>query len=311
MGANLWWFRAQKAGSRPMKRRVFCVVLLLSLSSLASDNSYLRLKPEVVNDRLRQLAVPTEQRPTMLRKAFADAGCTPDEITEQTIPGSPLSNVICRIPGTGPGSIIVAAGVDYNASGDELLVNDATLEMLPLLIQSFHATKPDHSLVFIGFSGAKKQAGSNYFLSQLSKEERSGILGMVFLDHLGRSPVRYLFPSQWNSTEVANIGWDKHVAHDTTALNKQLDVAAKAVGMDYPPELEEFFFTHALSFEHKNLISLTLSSPAYTILVRPKNADAKMLSTTVNFKDYYETYNLLCVYLLKLDDALTSRKHVK
>jgi hypothetical protein len=247
----------------------------------------------------------------MLRKAFENAGCKPNEITEQKLPDSTLSNVICTIPGTEPGSIIVSAAVDYNSNGDELLVNDATLHMLPLLIQSFHVTKPDHSLVFIGFSGTKKQAGSNYYLSQLSKEERKQILGMVFLDHLGRSPVRYLYPSQWNSTQVANIGWDKHVAHDSTALNKQLDVAAKSVNMEYPPELEEFFFTHALSFEHKGLISLTLSSPAYTILVRPNNADARMLSTTVNFSTYYETYNLLCVYLLKLDNSLTSAKHAK
>jgi hypothetical protein len=81
--------------------------------------------------------------------------------------------------------------------------------------------------------------------------------------------------------------------------------------MDYPPELQEFFFTHALSFEHKGLISLTLSSPAYTILSRPHASDVRMLSTSVNFKDYYETYNLLCVYVLKLDNSLTAGKHKK
>jgi hypothetical protein len=295
-----------------MVRFLVISVLLItsSLSSVAAD-TYLRLKPDVVNDQLRQSDIAAEQRPEILRKAFLDAGCAANEVVEQKVPEASMSNVICTLRGSGPGTIVVATGLDFEATGDELLVDEATVRMLPLLVNSFRGSKLNNSVVFIGFTGAKKQIGSNYYLSQLSKDERKDILGMVFLDHLGRSPVRYLYPSRMNVADVANIGWDKHVVHDSTALNKQLDVAAKSADMEYPPELEEFFFTHALSFEHKGIDSLSLSSPAYTILARPKGTDVKMLSTAVNFRSYYETYNLLCVYLMKLDGALTSRKHHK
>jgi hypothetical protein len=256
-----------------------------------------------VNSRIHQLSVPISERNAALRKAFQDAGCTPEQITEQKVPGSTLSTVMCTIPGSEAGSFIISAGVDYDAVGDPLLVDDATLELLPLLVQSFHASKPRHSMVFVGFSGAPKQAGSIQYLSELSKEDRKNIRGMVYLDKLGRSPLRYLFPSR-SHVPGARVGYGRLPLHDPTPLNKWLDVAARTVNMDYPLELEEFYFTHALSFEHKGIDALTLSSPAYTILARPKNADAKMLSTTVDFAAYYETYNLLCVYLMKLDGGL-------
>ena len=286
-----------------MVRRVLFSVLLFAISTFASDISFLRLRPEVVNGRLHQLTVPVAERGAALKKAFQEAGCAPDQIVEQKVPESALETVQCTIVGSEPGSIVFSAPLDYDSAGDELVVDDATLEMLPLLVQSFKISKPRHSLVFVGFAGRAKQAGANTYLSQLSKDQRKQTRGMIYLERIGRSPLRYMFPTQ-NHTPGVRIGYSKLPLHDPTPLNKWLDASAKSVGMEYPEELEDFYFTQTLSFEHKGIDALTLSSPAYTMLAHQARPDAKMLSTTVDFTAYYETYNLLCVYVMKLDGGL-------
>lgn len=243
------------------------------------------------------------ERPAALKKAFQEAGCAPDQIVEQKVPESALATVQCTIVGSEPGSVVFAAPLDYESGGDELVVDDATLEMLPLLVQSFRISKPRHSLVFVGFAGTAKQAGANAYLAQLSKDQRKQTRGMIYLDRLGRSPLRFMFPSR-NHVEGIRMGYSKLPVHDPTPLNKWLDVSAKSIGEEYPEELEEFYFTQALSFEHKGIDALTLSSPAYTMLAHQARPDARMLSTTVDFTAYYETYYMLCVYVMKLDGGL-------
>jgi hypothetical protein len=216
--------------------------------------------------------------------------------------------------------IIISAAIDYRSTGDELAVDNATLEMLPLLVQSLSGTQHRLSMVFIAFTGEKEQDGSKFYLSQLSEEQRKSIRGMIFLDHLGRSPLRYLHPSQWNNPGIhglfandpfgpsgGSVGSPgRNAAHDPTALNKWLDVSARAMKLDYPAELSEFYFTHALSFEHKRIIALTLTSPAYMVLQRPRE-QVKMPSTAVDMATYYESYNLVCIFLLNLDAQLKSK----
>jgi hypothetical protein len=265
------------------------------------------LSAKVVESRVVQATFVPEQRAAALKKAFQDAGCPVAQITEQTVPGNSINTVICTLPGSEPGSIVVSAGIDYRSTGDELSVQNATLEMLPLLVQSLNNNKRRYSLVLIAFTGEKKQEGSKYYLSQLTGEQRKGIRGMVFLDRIGRSPLRYLFPSQTTEPRVSHLGaYDSTSGHDSTELNKWLDVASQSVAMGYPLELSEFYFTHALSFEHKDILSLTLSSPAYSVIQRQRGP-VRMPATTVDMPTYYATYNLLCVYLLRLDSSLKGK----
>lgn len=291
-------------------RALFIFILIFSISSFAADTSFLRLSPKVVESRLEQLNVIAEQRPAALKKAFQVAGCPASQITEQTVPGNPLNTVMCTIPGIEPGTIVVSAALDYRSNGDELGVDTATLEMLPLLVQSLATGNHRLKMVFVGFTGSKKQEGSKYFLSQLSNEDRKNIRGMIFLDHLGRSQMRYLHPSQWNEPAVSHMGsFDKNTAHDPTPLNKWLDAAATAMNLNYPLELKEFYFTHALSFEHKGIDALTLTSPAYVIIQRERAqlGELRMPATAIAVPTYYETYSLICVYVIKLDAQLKGK----
>ena len=111
---------------------------------------------------------------------------------------------------------------------------------------------------------------------------------MIFLDRIGRSPVRYLFPSQTTEPRISHLGaYDTTSGHDPTELNKWLDVASQ--------------------FEHKDILSLTLPSPAYSVIQRQRGPQ-RMPATTLDVPTYYATYNLLCVYLLRLDSSLKGKK---
>ena len=66
-------------------RALFILFFILSITSFASDTSFLRLTPTVVQSRLEQLNVVAEQRPAALKKAFQEAGCPASQITEQTV----------------------------------------------------------------------------------------------------------------------------------------------------------------------------------------------------------------------------------
>jgi hypothetical protein len=297
---------------------LFILSLVLPSLSFAGDTTFLRLSPKVVENRLEQLNVVAEQRPAALKKAFQEAGCPAAQIAEQTVPGNPLTTVMCRIPGSESGTIVVGAALDYRSSGEELAVDTATLELLPLLVQSLGKGNHRLSMMFVGFAGEKKQEGSKYFLSQLSNEQRKNIRGMIFLDHLGRSFLRYMHPSQWNEPGVSHLqgrdrgdlgNLDDNASHDPTPLNKWLDDASKAMKLNYPRELKEFYVTHAISFEHKGIDALTLTSPAYVLLEhqRAQLGVLKMPATTLMVPTYYESYSLICLYLMKLDANLKGK----
>lgn len=302
-----------------MTLRPLFLLLVLLPSSSALDNTFLRLSPQIVEKRSLSLNVAPEERAAALRKAFQEAGCPVAQITEQKVPGSPIDSVICTVPGTEPGTLVVSAPIDYRSKGDELGVESATLELLPLLVQSLGGSKRRLTIAYVAFTGGKKQEGSKYYLSQLSDEQKKNIRGMVFLDHLGRSPLRYLHPSQWNNPGVdqlfsndpfgatASVGSPgRNSAHDPTALNKWLDVSARAMKLDYPFEMTEFYFTHALTFEHQRIKALTLTSPAYMTIIRPRG-EVKMPATALDMPTYYEAYSLLCVYLVNLDAQLQAK----
>jgi hypothetical protein len=299
--------------------RAFVFLLLFCGISPASDNKFVRLDPEFISTQLKNAPSDPAERVRMMRAKFMLAGCGADQITEQAIPGETVPNIFCTLPGAGEGTIVIAARLDYKSKGDELAVDNATLNLLPLLAQSLYPTGRRYTFVFIALSGHDHYKGSAYYLAQLTEAQKKSIRGMIFLDHLGRSGVRYLFPSQANDADIAHVTisgpsgegglGSKRSTHSDTVLRKQFSVAARAVKMDDPDELSEFYFTDALNFEHQRINALTLTSPAYTIIVRDFGKhEVKMQRTEVDPRIYYETYNLLCVYLLGLDNTLGAKK---
>jgi hypothetical protein len=307
--------------------RTFVFALLLCGVSFAGDGKFVRVSPDVIKTQLKNMPSDPAERVRMVRSNFMTAGCGADQITEQAVPNEALPNILCTLPGKEEGTIVVAARLDYKSKGDELAVDNATLNLLPLLAQTLRPIQQRYTLVFIALSGHDRFKGSTYYLSQLTGAQKKSIRGMIFLDHLGRTSMRYLFPSQANDTDLANIalsqrGLDagasmavgnelvaKRSTHSDSALRKQLSQAAKAGKMEEPGVYSDFYFTDALNFEYQHIMALTLTSPAYIIVSRDSGMrEVQMIRTAVDPRAYYVTYNLLCTYLLSLDNALGATK---
>ena len=147
-------------------------VIALSTSSFAATLTYVRLDEPIVEGRLALKPVDQAARLTMLRNQFLKAGCTADQIKEQPVPGQDQPNLICTLPGTEPGSIVIAANSDYQSKGDEAKVDWATLSMLPMLAESLYKAPRRYSLVFVAFTGHKNLEGSEAYLKGLADEEK-------------------------------------------------------------------------------------------------------------------------------------------
>ncbi len=284
-------------------------VVALTTCSFAANLTYVRVDEPIVESRLALKPVDQAARLTMLRNQFLKAGCTADQIKEQPVPGQDQPNLICTLPGTEPGSIVIGARSDYQSKGDELKVDWATLTTLPLLAESLVLTPHRYSLVFVAFTGHKDLAGSAAYLKSLSDDERKAIRAMIDLDQIGRTPATFSFATVQAASGLTPLGPTKQITHDDTPMSKLLPLAAITLkDTDYAHQNREQLFTDAQNFERAGTLALTITSPAYTKLVRPGNTEVSMARTELDPKVYYQTYNLLCVYTLYLDRGIAPPK---
>ncbi len=290
----------------------FAVVLfLLSCASLADNVTFLRLDRTIVEQRVQQPPPTAEERATRLRVMFEKAGCAKRDIQVQTVPEQSLPNVICTLPGTDYGTILVTARLDYDGRAEEGPVGWGGVAMLPLLAESMNSTVHRHTLVFAALSG-ENQAGAAFFWKSLSDAARREYRGVVDLDHLGRTAAAFAPAS--NGATMARI----------------LPAAARALQFRPEPQaIDEVPYSNASFFEHAHVPAITIYSPAYATngtepeatpkvqTVLPGNGHEPPATTTRTFSVrtnldpavYNQTYNLLCVYLLFLDRGLGASKH--
>ena len=180
---------------------------------------------------------------------------------------------------------------------------------MPLLAESLVLTPHRYSLVFVAFTGHKDLAGSAAYLKSLSDDERKAIRAMIDLDQIGRTPATFSFATVQAASGLTPLGPTKQITHDDTPMSKLLPLAAITLkDTDYAHQNREQLFTDAQNFERAGTLALTITSPAYTKLVRPGNTEVSMARTELDPKVYYQTYNLLCVYTLYLDRGIAPPK---
>ncbi len=141
-----------------LRRFQFVALLALTCASVADNVTFLRVDKTLVQQRVEQAPPTTAQRVTALRLMFEKAGFLRRNIQVQPVPDQPFPNVICTLPGTELGTILVAARLDYDDRGDENKVGWGGVAMLPLLSESLNSTTHRHSLVFAAFSAVTKKA---------------------------------------------------------------------------------------------------------------------------------------------------------
>jgi len=294
-----------------MLRSSILVVFALFTACCADNVTFLRIDKSVVQQRLQQPQQAPDQRVRTLRTMFEKAGCAPQNIQVQPIPGQPLPNVLCTLPGTEIGTILVGARLDYDGRGDEGTVGWAGVVMLPLLAESLTSTIHRHTLVFAAFSGSN-MAGASWYWKNLSDAQRSELRGIVDLDHLGRTSVGY------------------SAAANAAVMARVLPAAARALQLSPTPQpIPDVPEGDAMFFQHAHVPAITIYSRGYVSnspdteqpsaernpllpsdihRVPATTHHPYALKTDLDPEIYNQTYNLLCVYVLFLDRGLGASK---
>ncbi len=287
------------------------IVLALSGACLADNVTFLRIDKSVVQQRLQQAPESPDQRVRALRTMFEKAGCARQNIEVQKVPGQPLPNVLCTLPGTQIGAILIAARLDYDGRGEEGTVGWGGVVMLPLLAESLTSTTHRHTLVFAAFSGSN-MAGASWYWKNLSEAQRRTFRGMVDLDHLGRTAAGY------------------SAAADAAVMARLLPAASRALQLRPEPQpVPVAPDSNAVFFQRAHLPAITIFSPGYVAngpeappsaieenplvpedvrKVATSTPHSYSLKTSLDPDVYNQTYNLLCVYVLFLDRGLGASK---
>jgi hypothetical protein len=271
------------------------IACAIAATSAAGQGPF-RLEPRtVVESRLKSFPTNNRDREALIRKWFAESGCTDANLSEQSLQSMERklpSNVICILPGNMPGGeseqiILVGAHTDHvDDFGDGVVDNWSGASLLPSLLYSLSAQPRRHTFIFVGFSAEEKGlVGSEYFAGHLTADERARIDGMVNLDSLGLGP-----------TEV----WATHA--DKVMLAPLVAVAAESKLPVSAMNVDNLGTADSESFARYHIPRVTLhsvTSNTWAILHSPRDT-----LTAIRMDDYWDSYHLIAEYLAYLDDVL-------
>ena len=244
----------------------------------------------MIESRLKSFPTNNKDREALIRKWFAEAGCS--GLSEQSLERKLPPNVICILPGNTPKGeaeqiIVVGAHTDHvDDFGDGVVDNWSGAALLPSLLYSLSGQPRRHTFVFVGFSAEEKRLlGSKYYAEHLTTEERARIDGMVNFDSLGLGP-----------TEV----WASHA--DKVLLDPLAAVAAESRLPVSVMNVENLGTADSESFAPYHIPRVTLHSltqETWPILHSPRDKLA-----AIKMDDYYDSYRLIAEYLAYLDSVL-------
>lgn len=296
---------------------VLLVIVLIFVTSLGNAEkkkrnpeflTYMRLGSDYIAERVR-LSPPTEaSRVTAVKSLFRQAGCKPQELTDQVIPGEESPNVICTLAGQSKETIVIGARFAYKERGDKGMVRWAGLAVLPLAAESLNAVSHRYTWVFLALGGSE-QKGANYYIHELTAGQRRATRAVVNVDSIGRTPAVFAIGENgailapWLSAAAITINLPyapEQLSGRSQRLKGSFSMRNES-GDDDAPLLDAKPFALAgipaisiqsLNYERVGNLTLYGGQP----VTAPKLA--------MDTKLYEQTYNLLCVYLLYLDRNL-------
>lgn len=266
------------------------VVAILALSFASAAANDVRSKPvsrEIVEMRLRRYTGDTRQREMTLKQLFADAGCDDQHISEQSVEGSKLPNVICVLPGTSDKVIIVGAHFDRVPAGDGVVDNWSGASLLPSLYDAIKIEPRKHTYIFVGFTDEERgEVGSHFYVRQMTPEQVAATAAMVNMDTLGLAP-----------TEVWASHSDKRLSRAIAYIGKQLNIPVTAVNVD------QVGSTDFVQFVARGIPSITTHSLTQETWNAHIIHTSKDKLSAMKLDDYYQTYRLLSAYIAFLDQV--------
>ncbi|MGD0013137.1 MAG: M28 family peptidase [Bryobacteraceae bacterium] len=241
---------------------------------------------EVIERRLNLAPEKKADRPAGVRGLLEEAGCRDAMLEEQVVKGSKQPNIICTLRGASGSVILVGAHYDFTGAGRGVVDNWSGVSLLPSLFEALRKAPRKHTFVFVGFTDEEAGLrGSWFYVKQLSPEQRAGIRAMVNLDSLGLSP-----------TKVWMSGSDQ-------ALLNRLAGVAKAINLPLAGvNVERVGGADSQPFRDRKIPAITIHSVTQQTLKILHSRDDNF--SAMKMSDYYDTYRLLCGYLVYLDQVL-------
>lgn len=254
------------------------------------------VKQTVLQQRMQPAPADWQERKARIRQLFIQAGCTRDELSEQTLKNVTGANVICRLPGKSKDTIVI--GANYSQAAFD---NWLTASLLPSVFESLIGRKRQHTFIFIAFAdGSRDVAGSEFFAEEMSQSGLSHIQAMINLEALGFSP-----------TKISTSASDKKlvkafmtVTYVLKQMASQVDLAP-AIHLDSEP------------FASRKIPQITIHSLTKDAVEELQVHDEQLVSTTspdfahvepgFRVSAYYSSYHLISGYLAYLDVTLKSK----
>ena len=273
-----------------MSGRLLGIATLLTTSLIVYAQSKFVLSPSsAIKTRLDLYKGSDSERELALKKIFMEVGCTGPNLVEQVVPHRKEPNLICIMPGSTSGTIVVGAHFDHVSEGSGIVDNWSGASLLPSLFQSLMRTPRTHTFVFVGFTGEEDgETGSQFYVKHLPKDELSHIQLMVNLDTLGLGPTK-VWGSRSEKTAVGLLIATAHATH----------LPLSGVDVDEVGESDEESF---IRFHVCTVTIHSLTQETLPILHTPADSPS-----AIKFEDYYDSYHLLAAYLSVLDAQLTGR----
>jgi len=273
---------------RRFRLRAVLVLLTCVFPAAAQQIQYVRVAPLVLEERLHRVTDKTAKREQTLHELFESAGCKDALLNEQPVKGSRTPNLICTLTGTEEARVVVGAHYDKVANGHGVIDNWSGASLLPSLFEGLHGKPRRLTFVFIGFTDEEKGlVGSTFYVSHLTKEDKSRIRAMVNIDSLGLSDTKI-----WLSRA------DKNLANAAAAIAHALNLPVSVMNVDKVGLSDSGPFLAAripvIDFH-------SLTQETFRILHSSQDA-----FPALQMKEYVDSCNLLVAYLAYLDSTLSA-----
>lgn len=285
----------------------FRVAVLLSLSAACAADSlvYVRIHRPLIEEHLKLSPGTESDRARLLRSLFEKSGCP--QVISQEVPKETLPNLMCLLPGSEVGTIVMGAG--YSDDGaDAGKAQWSTPVMLPLLAESLSGVPHRQTIVLAAFAGRDGgQRGASWYVSQLTQSQRESMNGMVSLESLGLTPAVYKLGQQ----DAALARWLEVASHSLalpyTPVPFSESLSSSTLQAGYLPVNEGEVEGSASAFRRARIPVIGLQSVSPLMLTglrKQAGVPDGVTGTTLDINTYEDTYRLLCVYTLYLDRNL-------
>jgi hypothetical protein len=263
---------------------LFVAVVTTCVAQSPKSITYLRLSTEIVQQR-SQPPAPAEDWSDALLQLYTKAGIPRDQVSRQDVPGSPQKMIVCTLTGRGDSVLVVSASLARPKDEDAASIAWASLAMLPLLAESINGVSTESTILFIAFPGEPRHHPSSpWYVTQLSEAQRRKVKAAVEISGIGRGRTSY------------------DIKKDDRSLSDWLATAALALNL---PNLYPVYDRDALDFADAKAFR-SFDIPAITVSSWPQRVPHSFSAgytplNQLSLYEYYNSYQLLCVFLLDLD----------